>query len=111
MKAAAQQEQSCCNLQKLLTLILPHQEPQGAMVPLLTGASGWREDKRVRAAVRMGSRAPTFPLEVSKYDDSKLLVMISRMRDVSATEQHEECCRHSPSTKHPRWAALSAESL
>lgn len=65
----------------------------------------------MRAAVRMGSRAPTFPLEVCKYDDSKLLVMISRMRDVSATEQHEECRRHGPSTKHPRWAALSADSL
>lgn len=51
-----------------------------------------------------------FPLEVCKYDDSKLLVMISRMRDVSATEQHEECSRHSPSTKHPRWAGFSAES-
>ncbi|KAJ7405901.1 hypothetical protein WISP_136932 [Willisornis vidua] len=29
----------------------------------------------------MGCRAPTFPLEVCKCDDSKLLVMISRMRD------------------------------
>jgi len=59
------------------------------MVPLPPGASGRREAERARAAVRTGSRAPTFPLEVCKYDDSKLLVMISRMRDVSATEQHE----------------------
>lgn len=51
-----------------------------------------------------------FPLEVCMYDDSKLLVMISRMRDVSATEQHEECSRHGPSTRYPRWARLSAVS-
>lgn len=58
----------------------------------------------------MGSRTPMFPLEVCMYDDSKLLVMISRMRDVSATEQHEECSRHGPSTRYPRWARLSAVS-
>lgn len=63
------------------------------------------------AAVSMGSRAPTFPLEACKRDGSKMLVMISRMRGVSAAEQSEECCRHSSSTKHPRWAAPCADSL
>lgn len=65
---------------------VPHQEPQGATVPLLPGAAG--------AAVCVGR----VPSGVCRRDDSKVLVMVSSMRGVSATEQSEECCRHQTPT-------------